>query len=109
MTKMCTNNLIRAIVDANTTRQDCIVNSIIIRNPKVVSIYRLVMKSGSDNFRVPVIQGIMKRIRAKGIEVMVYEPTFEGKAFFNSRVIKNLDELKQVSDVNISNHMAEER
>lgn len=102
------NNMIRAIVDANTTRKDFIANSIIKQNPKVVGIYRLVMKSGSDNFRASAIQGIMKRIKAKGIEVVVYEPTFEGEAFFNSRVIKNLDELKSISDVIVSNRMAEE-
>jgi len=102
------NNMIRAIVDANTTRKDFIANSIIKQNPKVVGIYRLVMKSGSDNFRASAIQGIMKRIKAKGIEVVVYEPTFEGDAFFNSRVIKNLDELKSISDVIVSNRMAEE-
>lgn len=102
------NNMIRAIVDANTTRKDYIANSIIKQNPKVVGIYRLVMKSGSDNFRASAIQGIMKRIKAKGIEVVVYEPTFEGDAFFNSRVIKNLDELKAISDVIVSNRMAEE-
>lgn len=102
------NNMIRAIVDANKTRKDFIANSIISRNPKVVGIYRLVMKSGSDNFRASAIQGIMKRIKAKGIEVVVYEPTFEGEAFFNSRVIKNLDELKTISDVIVSNRMAEE-
>lgn len=102
------NNMIRAIVDANTTRKDFIANSIINRKPKVVGIYRLVMKSGSDNFRASAIQGIMKRIKAKGIEVVVYEPTFEGEAFFNSRVIKNLDELKSISDVIVSNRMAEE-
>ena len=102
------NNMIRAIVDANKTRKDFIANSIVSRNPKVVGIYRLVMKSGSDNFRASAIQGIMKRIKAKGIEVVVYEPTFEGEAFFNSRVIKNLDELKSISDVIVSNRMAEE-
>ena len=102
------NNMIGAIVDANTTRKDFIANSIINRKPKVVGIYRLVMKSGSDNFRASAIQGIMKRIKAKGIEVVVYEPTFEGEAFFNSRVIKNLDELKKISDVIVSNRMAEE-
>ncbi len=102
------NNMIRAIVDANTTRKDFIANSIINRKPKVVGIYRLVMKSGSDNFRASAIQGIMKRIKAKGIEVVVYEPTFEGEAFFNSRVIKNLNELKSISDVIVSNRMADE-
>jgi len=102
------NNMIGAIVDANTTRKDFIANSIIKQNPKVVGIYRLVMKSGSDNFRASAIQGIMKRIKAKGIEVVVYEPTFEGEAFFNSRVIKNLDELKSISDVIVSNRMADE-
>jgi len=102
------NNMIRAIVDANTTRKDFIANSIINRKPKVVGIYRLVMKSGSDNFRASAIQGIMKRIKAKGIEVVVYEPTFEGEAFFNSRVIKSLDELKTISDVIVSNRMADE-
>lgn len=102
------NNLIRAIVDANTTRKDFIASSILERNPKVVGIYRLVMKSGSDNFRSSAIQGIMKRIKAKGIEVVVYEPTFEGNAFFNSRVIKNLDELKNISDIIVSNRLTEE-
>ncbi len=102
------NNMIRAIVDANTTRKDFIANSIIKQNPKVVGIYRLVMKSGSDNLRASAIQGIMKRIKAKGIEVVVYEPTFEGEAFFNSRVIKNLNELKSISDVIVSNRMADE-
>jgi UDPglucose 6-dehydrogenase len=102
------NNMIRAIVDANTTRKDFIANSILARNPKVVGVYRLVMKSGSDNFRASAIQGIMKRIKAKGIEVVVYEPSFEGDAFFNSRVIKDLDELKSISDVIVSNRMAEE-
>ena len=102
------NNMIRAIVDANTTRKDFIANSIIARNPKVVGIYRLVMKSGSDNFRASAIQGVMKRIKAKGIEVVIYEPSLKEDSFFNSRVIKSLDELKQTSDVIISNRMAEE-
>ncbi|MEQ5874347.1 nucleotide sugar dehydrogenase [Pseudoalteromonas sp. MEBiC 03485] len=102
------NNMIRAIVDANTTRKDFIANSIIKQNPKVVGIYRLVMKSGSDNFRASAIQGIMKRIKAKGIEVVVYEPSFEGNAFFNSRVIRDLNELKSISDVIVSNRMADE-
>lgn len=102
------NNMIRAIVDANTTRKDFIANSIIARNPKVVGIYRLVMKSGSDNFRASAIQGVMKRIKAKGIEVVIYEPSLVEDSFFNSRVIKSLDELKQTADVIISNRMAEE-
>lgn len=101
------NNMIRAIVDANTTRKDFIADSIIRRNPKVVGIYRLVMKSGSDNFRASAIQGVMKRIKAKGIDVVVYEPTFEGDSFYNSRVVKSLDELK-LADVIISNRMDEE-
>ena len=101
------NNMIRAIVDANTTRKDFIANSIIKKNPKVVGIYRLVMKSGSDNFRASAIQGVMKRIKSKGIEVIVYEPTFEGDSFYNSKVVKSLEELK-AADVIISNRMHEE-
>ncbi|WP_199524130.1 nucleotide sugar dehydrogenase [Pseudoalteromonas sp. bablab_jr011] len=102
------NNMIAAIVDANTTRKDFIANSVIKRNPKVVGIYRLVMKSGSDNFRASAIQGVMKRIKAKGIDVVIYEPTLTDKAFFNSRVVKSIDELKQMSDVIISNRMDNE-
>jgi UDPglucose 6-dehydrogenase len=102
------NSLISAIVDANTTRKDFIAGSILKRNPKVVGIYRLVMKSGSDNFRASAIQGIMKRIKAKGIEVVIFEPTFEGEDFFNSRVITDLNEFKQVSDVIVANRLAEE-
>ena len=101
------NNMIAAIVDANTTRKDFIANSIIKRNPKVVGVYRLVMKTGSDNFRASAIQGIMKRIKAKGIEVVVYEPALKDEAFFNSRVIKDLNEFKQLSDVVVSNRMVE--
>jgi UDPglucose 6-dehydrogenase len=102
------NSLISAIVDANTTRKDFIADSIIKRNPKVVGIYRLVMKSGSDNFRASAIQGIMKRIKAKGIEVVIYEPTFEGNDFYNSRVIKDLDGFKKMSDVIVANRLANE-
>ncbi|MBE3672554.1 nucleotide sugar dehydrogenase [Pseudoalteromonas distincta] len=102
------NNIIGAIVDANTTRKDFIADSIIKRNPKVVGIYRLVMKAGSDNFRASAIQGIMKRIKAKGIEVVVYEPVLEGNEFYHSRVIKDLNEFKQISDVVVSNRMVEE-
>ena len=102
------NNIIGAIVDANTTRKDFIADSIIKRNPKVVGVYRLVMKTGSDNFRASAIQGIMKRIKAKGIEVVVYEPVLEENEFYNSRVIKDLNEFKQISDVVVSNRMVEE-
>ena len=102
------NNMIGAIVDANTTRKDFIANSIIKRNPKIVGVYRLVMKTGSDNFRASAIQGIMKRIKAKGIEVVVYEPALKEGAFFNSRVIKDLNEFKEIADVVVSNRMVEE-
>ncbi|MGO2275491.1 nucleotide sugar dehydrogenase [Pseudoalteromonas nigrifaciens] len=102
------NNIIGAIVDANTTRKDFIAASILKRDPKVVGIYRLVMKSGSDNFRASSIQGIMKRIKAKGIEVVVYEPVLEENEFYHSRVVKNLNEFKQISDVVVSNRMVEE-
>lgn len=102
------NNMIRAIVDANTTRKDFIANSILKRNPKVVGIYRLVMKSGSDNFRASAIQGIMKRIKAKGIEVVVYEPSLNEESFFNSKVVSSLGELKKISDIIISNRMTDE-
>jgi len=102
------NNIIGAIVDANTTRKDFIAASILKRNPKVVGVYRLVMKSGSDNFRASSIQGIMKRIKAKGIEVVVYEPVLEESEFYHSRVIKDLNEFKQISDVVVSNRMVEE-
>ena len=102
------NNIIGAIVDANTTRKDFVADSIIARQPKVVGIYRLIMKSGSDNFRASSIQGIMKRIKAKGIEVVIYEPVFEGDEFFNSKVVKSLDEFKKTSDVIVSNRMVDE-
>ncbi|NAZ62640.1 nucleotide sugar dehydrogenase [Aeromonas caviae] len=102
------NNLIRAIVDSNTTRKDFIADSVLRRNPKVVGIHRLVMKAGSDNFRSSAIQGIMKRIKAKGIEVVIFEPTFKEESFFHSRVIRSLEEFKAVSDVILCNRMAAE-
>ena len=102
------NNIIGAIVDANTTRKDFIADSIIKRSPNIVGVYRLVMKTGSDNFRASAIQGIMKRIKAKGIEVVVYEPVLEESEFYHSRVIKDLNEFKQISDVVVSNRMVEE-
>ncbi len=97
------NNIIRAIVDSNTTRKDFVADSILRRNPKVVGIYRLVMKTGSDNFRASAIQGVMKRIKAKGIEVVVYEPVLEEEEFFHSRVINDLEEFKKISDVIVAN------
>lgn len=99
--------MIRAIVDANTTRKDFIAESILKRNPKVVGIYRLVMKSGSDNYRSSAIQGVMKRIKAKGVEVVIFEPALEEGSFFNSCVIRELEEFKQVSDVIIANRCAQ--
>lgn len=102
------NSIIGAIVDANTTRKDFVADSIIKRNPQRVGIYRLIMKSGSDNFRASSIQGIMKRIKAKGIEVIVYEPVLEEKEFFHSVVIEDLAEFKAMSDVIVSNRMVEE-
>ena len=101
------SNLIEAIVKSNSTRKDFIADSIISRNPKVVGIYRLVMKTGSDNFRSSAIQGIMKRIKAKGIEVVIYEPVLEEETFFNSKVIKDLEEFKKVSDVIVANRLSE--
>ena len=102
------NNLIGAIVESNRTRKDHVANMVLQRNPKVVGIYRLTMKSGSDNFRSSSIQGIMKRIKAKGIEVVVYEPALEEELFYNSKVIGDLNEFKQLSDVIVSNRLAEE-
>ena len=102
------NNLIRAIVDANSTRKDFIARQIWKNDPKIVGVYRLVMKQGSDNFRQSAIQGIMKRIKAKGIEVVVYEPYLEQEEFYHSRVIKDLDEFKEISEVIIANRMVEE-
>ncbi|MFS1439381.1 nucleotide sugar dehydrogenase [Shewanella sp. 10N.286.48.A6] len=102
------NSIIGAIVDANTTRKDFIANSILKRNPKCVGVYRLIMKSGSDNFRASSIQGIMKRLKAKGIEVVVYEPVLNQDEFFHSKVIKSLEEFKLSCDVIVSNRMVDE-
>lgn len=100
-------NLIHAIVESNTTRKDFIADEIIRRNPKVVGVYRLIMKAGSDNFRASSIQGIMKRIKAKGIEVIIYEPALNETEFFHSRVVKDLNAFKKEADVIISNRMAD--
>ena len=97
------SNLIQAIVDSNRTRKDFIADSILARNPSVVGIYRLVMKSGSDNFRASAIQGVMKRLKAKGIEVIVYEPALTEPEFFKSKVIDDLEKFKQQADVIIAN------
>ena len=102
------NSLISSIVDANSTRKDFIADTIISKNPRVVGIYRLVMKNSSDNYRASSVQGIMKRIKAKGIEVVVYEPVLEEDEFFNSKVIKDVDKFKQVSDVIVANRMVNE-
>jgi len=99
------NNMIQAIVDANRTRKDFIADSIVSRQPKIVGIYRLIMKAGSDNFRASAIQGIMKRIKAKGIEVVVYEPVIKEEDFFNSRVVNDLEEFKKISDVIVANRV----
>lgn len=100
-------NIISAIVESNRTRKDHISNMILSKKPKIVGVYRLTMKSGSDNFRASAIQGVMKRIKAKGIEVVVYEPTLKEDNFFNSRVIRDLDEFKKISDVIIVNRLDE--
>ena len=100
------NNMVRAIVDANTTRKDFVADSILSRNPQVVGMYRLVMKSGSDNFRASAIQGIMKRIKAKGIEVIVYEPTIDDSEFFHSKVVNDLAEFKKKADVIVANRVS---
>ncbi len=101
-------NIMSAIVDANRTRKDHVADMIINRNPKTVGIYRLTMKMDSDNFRQSAIQGIMKRIKAKGIETVVYEPALEGDEFYRSRVIKNIDEFKKISDVIVTNRLSPE-
>ncbi|MWC19129.1 nucleotide sugar dehydrogenase [Acinetobacter johnsonii] len=102
------SNLIQAIVDSNSTRKDFIADSIIAKNPNTVGIYRLVMKSGSDNFRASAIQGVMKRIKAKGIDVIVYEPTLNEDEFFKSKVINDLEQFKQQSDVIIANRKSQD-
>lgn len=102
------NNLIQAIVDANATRKDFVANQVISRHPRIVGIYRLTMKSNSDNFRQSSIQGMMKRIKAKGIEVVVFEPTLKDETFFNSRVINDLEEFKESVDVIVANRMSSE-
>ena len=103
-----TNSLISAIVDANTTRKDFIADSIISRNFKVIGIYRLIMKNGSDNFRDSSVQGIMKRLKAKGIKVVIFEPVINEDKFFNSEVIKNLDKFKEVSELIVANRVTDE-
>ncbi|BAM48119.1 nucleotide sugar dehydrogenase [Amphibacillus xylanus] len=102
------NNIIRAIVESNTTRKDHIADSVLAKKPEVVGIYRLTMKTGSDNFRASAIQGVMKRIIAKGVEVIIYEPVLESDSFYNSRVVKDLEEFKQLSDVIIANRLTDE-
>ncbi|MVW73294.1 nucleotide sugar dehydrogenase [Bordetella sp. 15P40C-2] len=105
--KVVPQNLIQAIVASNTTRKDFIAEDIIRRNPRIVGIHRLIMKSGSDNFRSSSIQGVMKRLKAKGIEVVIYEPTFTDSEFFHSQVIRDLNHFKEVSDVILTNRMSE--
>ena len=102
------NSLVSAIVDANSMRKDFIADSIINKNPKVVGVFRLIMKTGSDNYRESSVQGVMKRIKAKGIEVIVYEPVIEDKEFFNSKVIRNLEKFKKLSDIIIANRVTDD-
>lgn len=99
------SHMIQAIVDANSTRKDFIAESVLKRSPKVVGVYRLIMKSGSDNYRASAMQGVMKRIKAKGIKVVVYEPVLEESEFFGSEVIHDLEAFKQLSDVVLANRM----
>lgn len=102
------NTLIKAIVDSNTIRKDFIAESILKRLPKVVGIYRLIMKAGSDNFRTSSIQGIMKRLKSKGVDVIIYEPSLQAETFFNSAVINDLSEFKQKSEIIVANRLSEE-
>jgi UDPglucose 6-dehydrogenase len=110
------SNIIKAIVDANTTRKDFIADQIISKLPKdahgyptgKVGVYRLIMKSGSDNFRASAIQGVMKRIKAKGIEIVIYEPVLESDEFYHSKVIQDLDEFKAISDVIVANRLSDD-
>ena len=102
------NSLIAAIVDANSTRKDFIADSIISKNPSVVGVFRLIMKSNSDNFRSSSIQGIMKRIKAKGIEIVIYEPVLEEDEFYHSKIIRDLDEFKNISDIIIANRLTDD-
>ncbi|MFM1855387.1 MAG: hypothetical protein RLZ83_696 [Pseudomonadota bacterium] len=101
-------NLIRAIVEANTTRKDFVADEIVRRRPATVGVHRLIMKAGSDNFRASSIQGVMKRIKAKGIPVILYEPAWEGDSFFHSPVVRDLADFKRRSDVILANRMSAE-
>jgi len=105
--RLVPQNLIQAIVASNTTRKDFIAEDILRRAPSVVGIYRLIMKSGSDNFRSSSIQGVMKRLKAKGVEIIIYEPTIEDDEFYRSRVVRDIEQFKSKSDIIISNRMAE--
>ena len=106
--KQVPQNLVQAIVDSNTTRKDFIANEILKMKPSVVGIYRLIMKAGSDNFRASSIQGVMKRLKAKGVEVVVYEPVLSEQTFYNSRVVKDFAEFKRISDVIVANRVVGE-